>query len=139
METLALLIALLLGFVFVAMFGSGFVASLRSRNWVRVRGRVTSAWISEHTNTDGPSSFMPAVRYQYQFEGRLLSGDRIGFINIGGRHRGIPEQVLQRYPVGAEVDVYVDPLRPTRAVLTPGVSWASLFPVAFGLGVVVFA
>ena len=137
MEMLGLVIAVLLGFAFVAMFGSGFVQSLRSRSWIRVRGRITSAGVSKQTSSDGPSSFVPAVRYQYQVEGRLLSGERIGFIDIGARHPGVAEKVLARYPVGAEVDVYVDPLRPTRSVLTPGVSWGSLYAAACGVGLAV--
>ncbi|GFE83492.1 hypothetical protein GCM10011487_54920 [Steroidobacter agaridevorans] len=137
METLGLIIAVLLGFAFVAMFGSGFVESLRSRNWTRVRGRITAAGVSERTCTDRPSSFFPAVCYEYPFEGRLLSGERIGFFDIGARHPNVAKKVLARYPVGAEVDVYVDPLRPTRSVLTPGVSWAGLFAAACGLGLAV--
>jgi hypothetical protein len=139
MEIFAFIIALLLGFGFVAICGSAFVASWQSRNWTRVRGRITAAWVSEHTRTDGRSSFMPAVRYEYQFEGREVSGDRIAFVVMGARHRGVATKTLERYPVGAEVDVYVDPRRPTRSVLRRGVSWVSLFATACGLGLIAFA
>lgn len=134
METVAVIVAMLLGFAFVAMFGSSFVESLRSRNWTRVRGRITAAGVSKQARSEGASSFYPAVRYEYQFEGRLLTGDRIGFASIGARHPGAAKKVLARYPVGAEVDVYVDPLRPTRAVLTPGLSWGSLLAAVGGAG-----
>lgn len=137
MEALALVLAPLLGIVFVAAFGSGFVESLRSRQWTCVRGRITAAWVSKQTSTDEPSSFYPAVRYKYQFEGRWFSGERIGFVKTGAQHSGYAEKVLARYPVGAEVDVYVNPLRPSRSVLTPGVSWGSLSAAATGLGLAV--
>lgn len=75
---------------FVAMSGSAFVSSLRSRSWIRVRGRITAAWVSEQTSSDNTSSsFTPAVRYEYQFEGRKLWGERIGFVVMGARHRGV--------------------------------------------------
>lgn len=138
METFWLIIALLFGFGFVAMFGSGFAASWQSRKWTRVRGRITSAWVSESTRDDGPSSFTPEVRYKYQFDGRELTGDKIGFVVMGAHHPGVAEKTLERYPVGAEVDVFVDPQRPTRSVLTRGVSWASLFAVLCGLGLTAF-
>jgi hypothetical protein len=137
MEILWLIIAVGLGFAFVAMFGSAFVESLSSYKWTRVRGRITSAWVSRRTSREGPSSFVPAVRYKYEFEGRSLSGERIGFIDIGAHHAGFAKKVLARYPVGTEVDVYVDPMRPTRSVLKRGVSWASLFAAVSGLGLAV--
>jgi hypothetical protein len=68
-----------------------------------------------------PSSFTPEVRYKYQFEGRELTGDKIGFVAMGADHPGVAEKTLERYPAGAEVAVFVDPQRPTRSVLTRGV------------------
>lgn len=133
-----LAIALLFGFGWFVMLGSAFVESWQSRKWTRVRGRITASWVSESTDNDGPSSFMPAVHYKYHFEGRDLSGDQIGFIVMGARHRGVALRTLERYPVGAEVDVYVDPQRPTRSVLTRGVSWVSLFALICGLGLTAF-
>lgn len=62
---------------------------------VRVRGQITAASVSQRTSSDR-SSFFPAVRYEYRFEGRVLTGERIGFVDIGAQYPGV-----------AEVDVYV--------------------------------
>ena len=139
METVALIVALLLGLGFFAMFASAFIESLRSRNWSRVRGTITSAWVGESRSSESGASFAPEVRYTYEYEGRKFTGNQLAAVNVGARHRGYAKQVLERYPIGAEVDVYVNPLKPSRAVLQIGVSWASVLAMAFGLAVATFA
>ncbi len=139
MESIALLLTLVLGLVFAGVFLPSFAESLRARRWTRVRGTVTGSFIAEGKTVDGPSSYAPEIQYTYEFEGRKFFGERISVIGTSAQHRGHAREVLARYPVGASVDVYVDPRKPSRAVLEPGVSWGSLLATVMGLAFATFA
>lgn len=139
MESVALFFAFILGMVFTGAFLPSLAESVRTRRWVRTSGTVTGAFIAERKAIDHPSHYAPEIQYEYEFDGRNFVGKRIGVIGTAAPHRAHARAVLERYPVGALIDVYVDPSKPSRAVLEPGLSWGSLVAILMGMGAMTFA
>ncbi|UTD27134.1 DUF3592 domain-containing protein [Bradyrhizobium sp. WD16] len=95
-----------------------------AKGWSRVEGEIIASGVdlpSTHTSDDATDDAAAAViRYRYHASGTLHECDRIGF---GGPALTTPMLAAKhaaRYPIGAKVDVYVDPRDPARAVLEAG-------------------
>lgn len=113
-----------------------------SRRWPRVRGTILKSSVERHESTRRPrkDSVGPRrrVRYTANIEFRyLIDGvERIGAnVTFAGASKTANEgtkavveyanaeaaqQVVERYPVGADVQVSYDPDRPELSVLEPG-------------------
>lgn len=107
--------------------------------WTPVEGVVIASEIetpSAHVSDDQSDS-TPIVRDRYQAGGRAFEGNRI---RIGGEPmttRMDATRLAARYPVGATVDVHVDPGDPQNAVLDPSQAGnlvaQSVLAVTFGV------
>src|SRR6202166_4581529 len=92
-----------------------------ARNWDQVEGVITVSKVeqpSEHVSDD-LNDASPIVRYRYRVGGQDLESDRIA---IGGQPmmtRVLAGKLVGRYPVGARVDVHIDPNDPKSALLEP--------------------
>ncbi len=125
----------LLGVLGVAQWLWRAVAMSR---WPTAKGAVTSSW----DMLDGER-----MKYAYAVGARRYVGHQLG-ISIGGRSTldKTPQEIVEKYPPGADVTVYYNPKHPATAVLEPhnmkGVKAASVFAFAwafFALIVLVFA
>lgn len=125
-------------------------------NLLRLRGRMQAAshWdkvegIIIVSRVDGPASHVsddlndatPVIRYRYRAGGQDLESDHV---RIGGpplMTRVIAGRLVARYPVGACVDVHVDPDDSKNALLEPGQkgNLAALiaFTITFGIAATV--
>jgi hypothetical protein len=92
-----------------------------AKNWDMVEGVITVSKVeqpSEHVSDD-LNDASPVVRYRYKLGGQDLESDRIA---IGGQPmmtRVLAGKLVGRYPVGARVDVHIDPNDPKSALLEP--------------------
>jgi Protein of unknown function (DUF3592) len=109
-----------------------------AKNWDKVEGVITVSRVeqpSEHVSDD-LNDASPIVRYRYRAGGQDLESDRIA---IGGQPmmtRVLAGKLVGKYPVGARVDVHIDPSDPKNVLLEPA-QQASLsallaFTVVFG-------
>lgn len=92
-----------------------------AKNWDKVEGVITVSRVeqpSEHVSDD-LNDASPIVRYRYRVGGQDLESDRIA---IGGQPmmtRVLAGKLVGRYPVGARVDVHIDPNDPKNVLLEP--------------------
>jgi uncharacterized integral membrane protein len=110
-----------------------------AKNWDKVEGVITVSRVDQppaHVSDD-LNDASPIVRYRYRAGGQDLESDRIA---IGGQPmltRVLAGKLVARYPVGARVDVHVDPRDPKDVLLEPaqkGSLTALLaFTIVFGL------
>ena len=101
----------------------------RTAAWPSTPGVVTKSDVSH-----GAQSHATAVAYAYTVDGVPYRGADIGRgIEFASTTEDHARRRVARYPVGARVTVYYDPAAPATAVLEPGVSKASLVPLAFGV------
>ena len=92
----------------------------RSRSWPTTRCTILQARIASRTETgsegDTHTVYEPRVRYAYEIGGRRYEGDRIRFGAFRESEKGA-RAILDRYPVGASVEVRYDPSDPSVAAL----------------------
>lgn len=118
------LVMIMLGFVAAApilalpylIFYRLALAKARSaESWPSAKGKVVNAWMDQV----GSAWPAPIVIYAYEVDDRAYRSSRV---RLGGTGMMSPldaEQILERFPTGAEVDVFHDPKRPGQSVLIP--------------------
>ncbi len=115
---------------FVAGLGAlllGIRTSLRaraSRSWPRERGIVVSSEVRRGRSSSGSSGrttstylYRPAIVFEYTIADRRYISDSISFADYSSSNSGHAEEIVARYPRGAEVEVYYNPQDPSTAVL----------------------
>ena len=131
-------------------FGGLFYNLLRSRrrmqaarNWDRVEGVITASEVEQPAShvSDDLDDATPIIRYRYQAGGRDIEGDQVQIGGLALTTRVLAARLIARYPVGAHVDVYVDPENPNNALLEPAavgnVAGQLVFTVIFGFAAAV--
>lgn len=89
-----------------------------SARWPRVTGTVLSSYVDE----SGDSADTPVVVYRYEVRGEMFRGKKICFgTEVSFLIGRAAQAVVDRYPVGAPVTVYYDPVHPRSSVLKPGI------------------
>jgi len=110
-----------------------------ARNWSKIEGVITVSMVDQPPQhaSDDLNDATPIIRYRYRAGGQDLESDQIA---IGGQPmmtRVLAGKFVGRYPVGAHVDVYVDPQNPKQALLEPAEprtgSALVAFAITFGL------
>ncbi len=106
-------------------------AGSATRSYTRTRGRVVRAEVEEfpRTSEEGGTRFRPIVRYAFEVRGRTYESERISIGAATGTESSEAQdarRVVERYPLGAEVDVWFDPRDPGRSVLVPGIPRAEI-------------
>ncbi|OHX12786.1 hypothetical protein BI347_04190 [Chromobacterium sphagni] len=100
-----------------------------AQGWPSVAGRVESSALDWRQRCGGDNSdareYRALLAYRYEVAGqRHLSTQRRipepGFSS----NQALAEQIIQRYPAGATVQVYYNPARPQQACLEIGVHWS---------------
>ena len=116
------ILALISGTV-VSVAAAAMIAVARaSRHWPTVSGRVVRSEIR-----DGRA----VIRFVYSVEGQEHEGSDVAAGDWPYRPARSAERRVQRYPAGADVNVYYNPRQPNVAMLIPG-----LVPDVFYLPVV---
>lgn len=107
-------------------------------NWDKVEGIITVSKVDRppaHASDD-LNDATPVVRYRYRAGGQDLEGDQIAFGGQAMMTRVLAGKLVARYPVGAHVDVHIDPNDPKSALLEPGrqgnLAAQTVFTIVFG-------
>jgi len=110
-----------------------------ARNWDKVEGVITVSRVDQPPEhfSDELNDATAIIRYRYRISGQDLENDQIA---IGGQPmmtRVLAGKLVGRFPVGAHVDIHVDPKNPKQAVLEPAeqrnISALIAFTIAFGM------
>jgi hypothetical protein len=107
--------------------------------WDRIEGVIIVSRVEQPPShrSDDLNDASPVIRYRYRIGGQELESDRI---RVGGQPlttRVLAGRLIARFPVGARVDVYVDPDDPGSALLEPrqqgSVAAQLAFTITFGI------
>ena len=82
--------------------------------WIGIPGEILESRV---LNT--AEGYLPAIRYEYNFEGNRRENSMFKSVVITSNSRIPSERVVNRYPAGAKVTVYVNPNNPSDSVLEP--------------------
>ena len=94
------------------------VTHVRARNqshWIKVAGEILTSTVDYWGG-----STQPKVEYKYSYEGRSFWGNTIVAPQVTLFFPDGARRVVQQFPVGAIVTVFVCPTNPERSVLVPG-------------------
>ena len=109
-------------------------------DWAQVEATLTAAGYETHSGDDS-LTFEAYARYNYEYEGRRYSGDRVGIAsgadNIGGYQQEIGRNLQSAHSNGERILVYVDPEEPSQSIIDRGVRWGlisfkMIFVIVFG-------
>ena len=105
--------------------------SLQARSWPVVQGTVLSSRVVSRTDEDG-TVYAPEVVYAYRYRGLSYRGSRIWMRKVWSSSSWAGS-IVQRYPPGSSVRVYVQPQNPAYALLEPGLHLSVFLPGMVGL------
>ncbi len=109
-----------------------------ARNWDRVEGVITASEVEQPAShvSDDLNDATPIIRYRYRAGGQDIEGDQVQIGGLPLTTRVLAGRLIARYPVGAHVDVFVDPANPKSALLEPAaagnIAAQLVFTVVFG-------
>ncbi|MBE6368013.1 MAG: DUF3592 domain-containing protein [Lentisphaerae bacterium] len=102
---------------------------LQSRSWVKVPAVVESSELKRRL-THQDNLLALSVVYNYQYMNKVYRSSRYDFFrtpelytNIGVEDMSL---IVQQYPAGSEIAVYVDPAQPEQAVISRDIVWTRL-------------
>jgi hypothetical protein len=108
--------------------------ALASRQWPLTTGVIIRSEVRIEEKNAGPDSFYPDIEYSYLVKGSEFSSTRLRHGSWAAT-RNEAESFVERFPVGATVDVRFSPHAPDRSVLIPGISWGDrVLPLLFVAG-----
>jgi hypothetical protein len=102
--------------------------------WPRTRARVTASSVRVTTETtSGQDSsvdntyYTPQVWFAYEVGGTSYQGSRISYAELKSAFRKKVDDLVAKYPVGAEPEVAYDPANPVESVIELGTKGTSPF------------
>jgi len=117
-------------------FGLKDVRSAKaSHDWPHVKGVVISSALQRYRSDDG-TTYAAEVLYQYSIQGVVYSSNQVSFGEIRTSNPSGGQKIVNRFPAGSEVSVFVNPENADESVLLPGISGGTLFLP--GLGAIFF-
>ena len=113
---------------FTALSAFGTVRQYRrakeTLGWNEVDGTVTWAAVVEERRDQGAETertvYAPEIRYSYEAGGLRHEGSRVFLGDEWSEMEGTAREIVEAYPPGARVKVYVDPAHTGGAVLRRG-------------------
>ena len=103
-----------------------------SQRWLTTSGTILASAIDFYSNSGGEDVFSAEISYEYApdqpgYEGQILTASRINFGDISYGDSAVARAIVNRYPVGQTVTVYLNPRNPAEAVLEPGLTGSLVF------------
>lgn len=128
-------IFLLLGLIGTYFFfGKPVLGYLDARDWPAAACAITASDVEVVSGDDG-NTYRVDIRYTYTFDGQAYDSDRYSFFNaIATSARPSKQAVVDRHAVGSTATCYVNPAKPSKAVIHRGLShvlWFALVPLVF--------
>jgi Protein of unknown function (DUF3592) len=114
--------------VCLLLFGGSLFNLLRMRSqmqaashWDKIEGVITVSKVDQppaHVSDDLDDA-TPIIRYRYRVGGQDIESDQVRIGGVPLMTRVLAGGLVARYPVGAHVDVHIDPNDPKNALLEP--------------------
>lgn len=95
------------------------------KTWSSMTGKVVSSTVKGYHDggieeripgVNRKTSYGPDVAYEYEVGGKVFQSRKISLVSEGSRLEDA-QRVVQRYPAGSKVRVYVNPRNPEEAIL----------------------
>ena len=108
---------MLMVLVFDVIIISGFVKLEYAKSRYQPIDAVIARSQVEVQNTSDGTNYIADIAYAYSVQGQQYTSDRHSFFEVSSSSRDFAEQIVQKYPVGAQVQAFYNPSDPSRAVI----------------------
>jgi hypothetical protein len=119
------------------------VGAIRSRSWPSVVGVVSKSRLVSVVNRRSNvtvTTWKPEILYTFTFNGAALKGNIVAFGLDGlSMSKAWAASYVDRYPVGRQISVFVDPNDTSSSVLEPGPTFKATTSTAIGMVFLVLA
>jgi Protein of unknown function (DUF3592) len=105
---------------------------IASLTWPTVPGSIKSSHVATH-DADGIEMYVAKVTFDYTVRGKTYLGDCLRFGAYAGA-RQKAQQDVDKYPIGARVNVRYAPRQPQTSTLEPGIAGVSAGGLAIAAG-----
>ena len=101
-----------------------------AQRWPKVSGRITESAVEEFEGRIDRDSalttlYRPQIAFSYEFNGIAYAGNHSALgANVTSNHASYAQKAVAKFPVGAIVEVHVNPQNPSEAMLKPGTAGA---------------
>ncbi len=112
------------------MGGKPLVLALTSGGWPELPCVITSSEVESVSGSDG-TTYKVDIEFRYEFEGRSYTGGSYDFSTASSSGRAGKQKVVDRFPVGAEAECFVNPDDPEQAVLSRDIPGIVFFALPF--------
>ena len=154
MITLFSSVFIAVGLVVLCFVGSNLILSQKSYQWSSAMGKIENSQVKEVSNPHGgrqytkkknsrgvlEPAYSASIDYRFTVNNVQFVGERVDFGLTRKDFYDDANELVSRYPRGADVRVYYDPENPEESVLEPGSTiseWLWLLPgfafLSFGL------
>ena len=129
------LIPLIIGIFLTQHAGKNLLEDYKSKNWPSITGKVLSSDVGgmKRIGSKPTSAVIAKVRYVYEVDGVSYTSSRISH-NDHGSTKKAQKKIAGRYPQGATVKVFYNPMNPSSSILEDRIPVASFLTVAGGIG-----
>jgi hypothetical protein len=126
------------GLIFTGVLWKAWQRAEETRRWIEVPCKVLSSQLkSEQASPHSPVKHRVIVRYEYQWQGRTLTSERIRRVEGAKSDLSAAEDLRERYPRGQQTRCFVNPADPSIAILehdTRAALYSIWFPLLFVVG-----
>jgi len=128
----------IVGAVFVWVLWTAWQRAEETRHWTPVSCRVLSSQIkSEQATRNSPTKHRVIVRYDYAWQGRTFSSERIRRVDGPKSDLEAAEELREQFAPGQQTTCYVNPSDPSIAILqhdSRAALYSIWFPFLFVIG-----
>lgn len=136
------------GFAFacIGLFFAGsallnIARSIAARSWRPVPGKILTSDVSTNlTQSSSPvgAGYDPKITYEYEVGGISYTGTNLNFSRFRTNSPSQASRTVRKYPTGAAVTIYYNPMNPERAVLEPGKIAPHISGLILGIALALF-
>jgi hypothetical protein len=138
-RTISAILLAIGGFFFWSMTVEPLTLVFRARSWIPTECRITTSETVSQVYTDNTRPIGerrrtlrgPRIEFQYTYDSKSFTSNRYAIVtglSTGGGGRGVA--LASKYPAGSAAICYVNPMKPSEAVLDRGLSGDVLFGLA---------
>jgi hypothetical protein len=106
---------------------------IRAPEWVETPAVIRSVDIKEHRGKSGSSTHQTVATYEYEFDGRRYTGDRVSFHvgadSVGGFQREVHRELSSHLASGKPFRCFVNPRNPAESVLYRNARWEMMLMI----------
>lgn len=124
-----------LGVLIFAIFD--YYEAKSSTSWENTIGKILESTIESHRNDDG-ITYKPVIVYSYKVNKKRYHS-RVVYFGESLHHSSIkvPQDLVNRFPIGSEVKVYYNPKSPSNSILLAGVTNDNYINIFIGFALMV--